>query len=308
MRTAFIQTLLDQARANDRIMLLTADLGFTVVEAFAKEFPSRFLNVGVAEANMIGVATGLALDGWIPYLYSIATFASMRGFEQFRDGPVLHQLPVRLVGIGGGFAYGHAGITHFALEDYALFRTLPGMTVLSPADPDQTRSALRRIESLPGPVYCRIGKGGNPPLPGLEGRFQLEGIERIGTGKEALLLSTGSIAVTVAQAAADLERDGIRTTVGVVATLHPGPAAAFEQLGREFPIVVTVEEHFANGGLGSLAAELLPRDGGPMLHRLGVQEMIVGVSGSADYLRDRVGLSRAGIADFVRKALRGRPA
>jgi len=308
VRTAFIESLIDQARRNPRLMLLTADLGFTVVERFAREFPSRFINVGVAEANMIGVATGLALDGWIPYVYSIATFASMRGFEQVRDGPVLHQLPVRIIGIGGGFAYGHAGITHFALEDYAIYRALPGMTVISPADPAQTRSMMRQIEALPGPVYCRLGKGGNPELPGLGGRFSLDGIERIGDGQDVLLLSTGSIAVQVAEAAADLAHEGIRATVGVAATLHPGPVEALERLGRAFPLVVTIEEHFVTGGLGSLAAEVYSRGGsGPRVQRLGVNEMTLGISGSADFLRARVGLSRPQIVDSVRSALRGRP-
>jgi len=307
VRTAFIESLVEQARSNPRIMLLTADLGFTVLERFAKEFPTRFFNVGVAEANMIGVATGLALDGWIPYVYSIATFAAMRGFEQFRDGPVLHQLPVRIIGIGGGFAYGHAGITHFALEDYAIYRALPGMTVLSPADPSQTRTMMRRIEALPGPVYCRLGKGGNPELPGLDGRFSLDGIELIGDGRDVLLLGTGSISFQVAEAAADLAREGIRATMGVAATLHPGPVEALERLGRAFPLVVTIEEHFVTGGLGSLAAEVFSRGGaGPRLHRMGVNEMTLGISGSAEFLRARVGLSRPQIVDFVRRMVRER--
>jgi transketolase len=307
VRTAFIETLLDLARKDSRVMLLTADLGFTVVERFAKEFPSRFVNVGVAEANMMGVATGLAMDGWVPFVYSISTFASMRGYEQVRNGPVLHRLPVRIIGIGGGFAYGHAGITHFALEDYAIFRVLPGMTVISPADPDQTRAAIRETATLPGPVYFRIGKGGNPALPGLEGRFSMGAVERIGAGRDVLLLTTGSIATVAAEAAALLEQEGIRLSLGVAATLHPAPVEALTRLGREFPIVVTLEEHFETGGLGSLAAEVFSSSGGgPRLVRLGVKEMTLGITGSAEFLRRRCGLSCEQVAQSVRDAVRGR--
>ena len=125
MRKAFIQSLCDLAARDERVMLLTADLGWSVLEPFAERFPKRFLNVGVAEQNMLGIATGLARQGFVPFVYSIATFASMRCYEQFRNGPVLHGLPVRVVGTGGGFAYGHAGPTHHAIEDLSIARTLP---------------------------------------------------------------------------------------------------------------------------------------------------------------------------------------
>lgn len=305
MRTAFIESILDLAAKDPQILLLTADLGFTVVERFAKAFPKRFVNVGVAEANMIGLATGLALDGWKPYLYSIATFASMRGFEQVRNGPVLHGLPVRIIGIGGGFAYGHAGVTHFALEDYSLYRTLPGIAVFSPADPAQTRSLMEQTAALPGPAYYRIGKGGNAPLPGLDGRFRIDGIERVREGKDVLLLTTGSIATVVAEAASDLERDGVRASVAVAATLNPSPKAALAALAREYPLVVTVEEHFSAGGLGSMAAEVLAGLASrPRLEIIGVESMETGITGSMDFMRRRAGLSRDQIAARVLKAIR----
>jgi transketolase len=297
VRTAFIETLLELAAKDSKILLLTADLGFTVLERFAKAFPGRFVNVGVAEANMMGLATGLALDGWKPYVYSIATFASMRGYEQVRNGPVLHQLPVRIIGTGGGFAYGHAGITHFALEDYAIFRALPGMTVLSPADPAQTRSALLETASLPGPAYFRIGKGGNPVVPGLNGRFKLGDLERVREGKDVLLIATGSMAPIAVEAAAELDRQGVQAAVSVAATLNPAPSVKL--VG--FPLVVTLEEHFVTGGLGSMVAESL---GASQLLRLGVEEMTTGVSGSLDFLRRRAGLMPDQIVARVLEALR----
>jgi transketolase len=160
VRTALVETLLELAAADDRIFLVTGDLGWNVVEKFATAHPDRFLNAGVAEANMAGIATGLAQAGFVPFIYSIATFTSMRCYEQVRNGAVLHHLPVRVVGIGGGYAYGHAGPTHHALEDLAIARTQPGLTVLVPADPAQTRTIVRATMDLPGPAYLRVGKGG----------------------------------------------------------------------------------------------------------------------------------------------------
>ena len=305
MRTAFIDTILELAAKDPKILLMTADLGFTVLEKFGKAFPGRFINVGVAEANMMGLATGLALDGWKPYVYSIATFASMRGYEQVRNGPVLHQLPVRIIGTGGGFAYGHAGITHFALEDYAIFRTLPGMNVISPADPAQTRTALLETVDLPGPIYFRIGKGGNPVVAGLNGRFKLGDLERVRGGKDAVLVCTGPITPAVVDAAAELERQGVQVSVLVAATLSPVGAMKLGAQLDSFPVVVTVEEHFIRGGLGSLIAEVLTqRATRARLVRLGVDEMITGVSGSMDFLRRRAGLAPDQIAARVIEALR----
>ncbi len=301
MRSAFIETLTELAARDERVFLMTADLGFSVVEKFARTYPSRFLNVGVAEANMVGLATGLAMDGWIPYVYSMATFAPMRAYEQIRNGPVIHSLPVRIIGIGGGFAYGTAGITHFGLEDLAIMRTLPGMTVIAPADPDQTRSVLRSCHEHPGPVYFRIGKGGNPRIPGLEGRFGIGRVECFGEGSDLLLLCTGAISTEVAAAAADLEGQQVRCTVGVVAALSPAPHEALASLASRFRHIVTIEEHFEHGGLGSLAAEAIALSGASArLHPLAVRGIPDGILGSQDFMRRRMGISRS---DIVLKAL-----
>jgi transketolase len=162
MRDDFIAELADLAAQDERVVLLTGDLGYMVLDVFSSRFPDRFFNVGVAEQNMVGMATGLAEAGYVPFVYSIATFASLRPYEFIRNGPVLHELPVRVVGVGGGFDYGFNGITHFALEDYAVMRTQPGLTVVSPADSPQARAAVHATRELPGPIYFRIGKRGTP--------------------------------------------------------------------------------------------------------------------------------------------------
>ncbi|MFN8061529.1 MAG: hypothetical protein U0Q12_20385 [Vicinamibacterales bacterium] len=158
MRRRFIEALAGLADADPRVMLLTGDLGYTVVEPFAHRFPDRFVNVGVAEQNMVGIATGLAEAGFLPFVYSIAPFAVLRPFEFIRNGPVLHQLPVRIVGVGGGFEYGTAGPTHHAIEDVAVLRSQTGIAVICPADHEQAVEALRQTHRQAGPVYYRLGK------------------------------------------------------------------------------------------------------------------------------------------------------
>src|SRR5215211_9149428 len=148
MRRAFVQTLVELASQDPRVLLLTGDLGYMVVEPFAEAFPDRFFNAGVAEQNMVGLATGLAEAGFIPFVYSIVTFASLRPYEFIRNGPILHQLPVRIVGIGGGFEYGTAGVSHYGLEDIGVMRIQPGLTIIAPADFQQTRTALLNSYAL----------------------------------------------------------------------------------------------------------------------------------------------------------------
>jgi len=303
MRRAFVKTLLELAEHDRRIVLMTADLGFMVLEQFAEKYPSRFFNVGVAEANMVGLATGLAACGYVPYVYSIATFASLRPYEQIRNGPVLHGLPVRIVGTGGGFEYGAAGFTHHALEDLGVARLQPGLTVLAPADHAQAVSALRTAHSLPGPVYFRIGKRDDYVIPGLEGRFRLGGVETVRTGKDLLLLSIGSITTEAVAASQALSREGFEAALAVVSSLRPAPLGDLANLLKQFPLVVTVEEHFVDGGLGSMVAEIIAERTIPCrLVRCGIRS-IPEACGGESYLREAAGLSSRRIMESAVKAL-----
>jgi transketolase len=305
VRTALVETLLELAAEDERVFLITGDLGWSVVEPFAAKHPRRFLNAGVAEANMAGLATGLALAGYVPFIYSIATFASMRCYEQVRSGALLHHLPVRVVGIGGGYAYGHAGPTHHALEDIAIARTQPGMTVLVPADPAQTRSVVRATRHLPGPAYLRVGKGGNPEVPGLEGRFALDRPEVVRPGSEVLLLGCGSVVHEALHAAERLAGEGVSAAVAVLAHVGFAGSDALADLLAPYASVVTVEDGFAAGGLGSLVAETIARRG--LRCRLsvrGVTASFTGRSGSEKYMRGQAGLDAAALADAARALLR----
>src|SRR5687768_14701485 len=171
------------------------------MEPFRERFPERFINAGVAEQNMIGLATGLAEAGLRPYAYSIATFAALRPFEFIRNGPVLHRLPVRIVGMGMGFEYGHAGPTHHAVEDIAVLRALPSLTIVAPADSAQAASAIADTARLDGPVYYSLGKDDRISVPGLNGRFALGRLQVVVEGADLAILSIGSVSVEASAAA-----------------------------------------------------------------------------------------------------------
>jgi transketolase len=308
MRTALLKSLCELASADPRVMLLTADLGWSVIEPFAKAFPDRFLNVGVAEQNMLGVATGLAMEGKVPFVYSIATFSSMRCYEQFRDGPVLHQLPVRVIGVGGGFSYGHAGPTHHAIEDLTIARTQPGATVLVPADPAQTRSVILGSRDIAGPIYLRVDKGSYPDIAGLNGRFELDTPELVRGGRDLLFLSIGSITQEVMKAADALQRRGVGAAVAVLAHLGFAAGERLVALLRQHHTVLTVEEGSVAGGLGSLVAETVAHHGlRCRVHAHGVRTKFGHLTGSMDYLRrlhgiDAGSLAAAAEGDAVRRA------
>ncbi|MDQ3645199.1 MAG: 1-deoxy-D-xylulose-5-phosphate synthase [Actinomycetota bacterium] len=303
MRSAIVVELAELAARDSRVVLLTGDLGFTVLEEFAERFPERFFNVGVAEQNMVGVATGLADAGFIPYVYSIATFATLRPYEFIRNGPLLHGLPVRVIGVGGGLDYGHNGVTHYALEDVAIMRAQPGMTVVAPADPGQARAALREIHAHAGPAYLRVGRAGEA-VPGLDGRFRLGRLEALRDGDDVAVLALGSLATEALVAARALDREGIASAVAVAASLAPAPVDDLIALLSRVPVVVTVEAHYPSGGLGSLVAEVIAEHGlNCRLVRRAVQEMPVGVTGTPGHLHELHGLSGESIADTVSAAL-----
>jgi transketolase len=285
-------------------MLLTGDLGFSVVERFADAFPERFYNLGVAEQNLIGVATGLALAEYIPFTYSIATFASMRAYEFIRNGPIAHSLPVRLIGVGGGFEYGTAGSTHHAIEDIALMRAQRNICVIAPADSQQAVSALRSTWNLPSPIYYRIGKDEDRIVEGLGGRFELGRAHIIREGNDVALLAVGPLSANVVAAAELLEEEGINASVMVVSSIVPAPESDILELLAAHRLVVTIEAHAVTGGLGSLVAELIAEFSvDSRLVRCGVRRDAP-LNGSERFLLDWHGLSAAGIAKSVALALK----
>jgi transketolase len=299
VRHAFVDFMVERAEWDDSVVLLTGDLGYTVLEPFADRHPGRFFNVGVAEQNMIGVATGLASFGFEPFAYSIATFASMRAYEFIRNGPVLHELPVRIVGVGDGFDYGPNGPTHFPLEDVGLMRLQPGLAVVAPADPGQVRSALQAVGGLTGPAYIKLAKSG-PDVPGLDGRFRLGRAELIGDGDDVAILAYGAAVAEATRAAALLDAEGVRATVAVIASVAPPPLDDLAELLGRVPLAIAVEGHYTTGGVGSLASEVVAERGlGCRLIRQSVARMPRGQAGSPEHLRARHGLDAGSVAEAV---------
>lgn len=304
MRAAFAQTLTELAAQDPRVMLLTGDLGYMALEPFADAHPERFFNAGVAEQNMVGMATGLAEAGFVPYVYSIVNFAVLRPYEFIRNGPVLHQLPVRIVGMGGGFEYGSAGPSHHGLEDVGVMRLQPGLTVIAPADHQQARTAIAETWNLPGPVYYRLGKDDKTTVPGLDGRFALGRAQCVREGADLLIVAMGSVASEAAAAAELLAEQGIACTVLIVASLNPAPLADLAAAVARFPLALTVEAHYTTGGLGSLVAEVIAEAAaGTRLVRCGVASPSDGRSGSQAYFHQRHGLSRSGLVETALREL-----
>lgn len=304
MRRTFAETLAELAAEDPRILLLTGDLGYKALDPFSERHPDRFLNVGVAEQNMVGLATGLAEAGFFPFVYSIATFASMRAYEFIRNGPILHRLPVRIIGVGGGFEYGPAGPTHHGLEDVGVMRLQPGLTLIAPADHAQARAALLASWDREGPVYYRLGKDDRSTVPGLEGRFEIGGAHMVREGKDLLMVTTGAIAKEAVEVAQVLSSEGIDCGVMVVASLHPAPSSLLADTIADFPRILSVEAHYVNGGLGSWVSEVIAERGlNCRLVRCGVKDTPDSLTGGQDYLQHRHGLSVDALVDKARRAL-----
>jgi transketolase len=303
MRNEFVNTLAELAQRDPRIVLLTGDLGYGVLESFGEQFPDRFYNVGVAEQNMVGVATGLAESGMIPFVYSIATFASMRPYEFIRNGPILHQLPVRIIGVGGGFEYGNNGATHYALEDVGVLRLQRGLTVIVPADAHQGRIALANTYAMRRPIYYRVSKGG-PEIACLKGDFELGRLTTLRADGDVAIIALGPIVSEALAAADSLAADGIEAAVAVVSSFNPSPNEDLAEFLSGRLIAVSVESHFVDGGLGTLLAEVIAEQGlSTRLRRCGIEDLPRGTTGSQRFLEGQFGLSAPTIASTAKSAL-----
>jgi transketolase len=302
MRRAFAETLADLANEDSRIVLLSADLGFRALEPFIDRFPDRFFNIGVAEQNMMGIATGLAEAGFVPYAYSIVTFAVLRPFEFIRNGPVSHQLPVRIVSVGGGLEYGHNGISHYGLEDIALMRTQPGMNIICPSDVPQARSAVRASVDIPGPLYLRLAKEDTTTVS--DGRFELGRVDELRGGSDIAFIALGPI-VHEAMAAADLlDRNGVKCAVLSVPSISSATNESIATEVSRFSNVVTVEAHYATGGLGSLVSEVVAEKNiRCRVIRCGVRRLPDGHSGSKAFLQNEHGISKEALVRVVTETL-----
>jgi transketolase len=253
---------------------------------------------------MIGMATGLAEAGFVPYAYSIATFAALRPFEFIRNGPVPHRLPVRVVGVGAGFAYGHSGPTHYALEDVAALRTLPDLAIVVPADSQQTETSMRRTWDRPGPIYYSLAKDDVPPVPGLHGRFELQRIQMTRRGQDIAIVAMGALVSEAVAAADQLSAQGMEASVIVVSNFNPDPVEDLADCLSQFRAAITVEAQTLSGGLGALVASVIAWGNlNCRLWPLAVRTSPDGTSGGQAERWNKYGLDRAAIVGTAREAL-----
>jgi transketolase len=257
VRTAFIETLCDRAEHDERIWLLCGDLGYSVLERFTDRFPERFVNIGVAEQNMAGVAAGLALCGKIVFTYSLANFPVVRCLEQVRNDICAHNLNVKIVAVGGGLSYGAAGYTHYAVEDLAVMRVMPNMTVVAPGDPLETQLATQAVVDWAGPCYLRLGKAGEPVVHQTEPGFAIGKAIVVREGTDATLVSTGGTLHAVSEAASVLASQGISVQILSLPTVKPLDEDAVRHAATTTRLVCVVEEHHHTGGLSDAIARCL---------------------------------------------------
>lgn len=255
MRNTFINTLSTLAKDDDSIYIVSGDAGYGVFEEFRDHYPDRFINAGVAEANMIGYSAGMALTGFNVFVYNIIPFVLYRCYEQVRNDICYQKLPVTLVGIGSGITYAPQGMTHYSVEDITLASTLPNLTVISPIDPVEVRAAVNYAAQASGPVYIRLAKTGEPDFRTSECNDILEPAV-IRDGEDAIILSYGSIFGEAAEAADILDSRGIHVRLVSVPVLQPFPKNRIAKLISGFKTVITLEEHYHTGGLTSRMAEL----------------------------------------------------
>lgn len=290
MRNAFIEELVAAAKLNDRIVLMVGDLGFGVVEPFSSCFPERFINAGVAEQNMMGVAAGMASEGMQVFVYSIANFPTFRCAEQIRNDVAYHQLPVTVVAVGGGLAYGNLGYSHHAVQDYGLMRSMPNILIAAPGDPMEVRACVRYLIANPQPSYLRLGKAGercfhsSVPIvtPGKWIEIQKGNIEGGRT-----YLTTGATLELASEAAQ--KNDAVHTLpLWGMASKRLQP----EQVGN-YESVITVEDHLFDCGMGSWMMEALT-DSPELLQRIKIKALsadICGMVGKQSTLNRIGGLS-----------------
>lgn len=297
MRRAFINRLCVLARKDNRICLIIGDLGFSVVEPFAEEFPDRFLNAGVAEQNMIGMATGWSLaENKTVFVYSIANFPILRCLEQIRNDVCYHKANVKIISVGGGLVYGAAGFSHHAIEDLAIMRALPGIVVSAPADAYETDAVTRLAAKTAGPFFVRIGKNNEPDIHGKPCSFGLGELIIHRKDGYILLVSTGTLLNEVIEAATLLEEKGLQVAVVGIPFLRPLDEESFKEILLGKRVVFTVEEHTKFGGLGSVLSEIIADNNlNVPLYRIYLPEFIDQV-GSQHELRRFYKIDKEGIA------------
>lgn len=285
MRNHIVNGISELAEQDSRIVMVTADLGFGVLEGFAKRFPDRYINCGIAEQNMAAIAAGLALEGDVVFTYSIGNFPTLRCLEQIRNDICYHNANVKILAVGGGFSYGSLGMTHHATEDLSIMRSLPNMRVYAPADPVEAGNVLQEVYQHDGPCYVRLARGSDPVLHtnciGMPHLFP-----DIAATVDVSILTTGTIYVEGETAQKELQEAGISVALYSVPCVKPIDNAVIRRISEKSKLLVTVEENQVAGGFGSSVAEILSSSGNhPPILRIGLKDTYTSIVGNQMYLR-----------------------
>ena len=310
MRDTFVRTLIDIAKEDKNVHLITGDLGFGVLKPFWEQLPDQFTNAGIAEQNMTSFAAGLALQGKAVFTYSIGNFPTLRCLEQIRNDCAYHNANVKIVCVGGGFVYGSLGMSHHATEDLAIMRALPDVTVLAPGDLVEAECATRAIYQHQGTCYLRLGRGGEKRIHEKIDDFQIGKAIKIKNGEKVAIFSTGAIFDEVVDAIQSMEEHSINPALYTFPTVKPIDRAAIEQCAEQYDLIVTVEEHNIIGGFGSAVSEVLAELPGPRARilKIGLDDRYSSIVGSQKYLRDVYGMSAEKIVKRVLDCFKGKDA
>ncbi|MDI6703318.1 MAG: transketolase C-terminal domain-containing protein [bacterium] len=305
MRNAYVRALYDIASKDNRIFILTADIGIFAFNRIKEDFPDRFYNLGVAEANMMSIAAGLALSGKIPFTFGIAPFVTMRCLEQIRIDICYQVLPVKIVSVGGGFVYGAQGTTHHAIEDLGILRTLPEIVIICPADPIETEKATYATMDLERPTYIRIGRNNEPSIYKKDYDFKIGKAVIMREGEDITLISCGLVVRNVLEASEELAKDNINARVVNMHTIKPIDHEMILRCAEETGAIVTVEEHNIIGGLGSAVAEVLAEEigFGIPFRRIGIEDTFCRFHADYPVLQERYGVSKKNISKVAKELL-----
>ena len=302
MRDTFVKTLLEIAKKDKNVYIITGDLGFGVLKPFWEQLPDQIINAGIAEQNMTSIAAGLALQGKIVYTYSIGNFPTLRCIEQIRNDCAYHNANVKVVCVGGGFVYGSLGMSHHATEDIAMMRALPDVTVMAPGDLVEAACATKAIYETPGTCYLRLGRGGEKQIHEKIDNLEIGKAIKIRDGKNVAVFSTGAIFDEVDEACKILEQEGITPTVYTFPTVKPIDKDVILKCASEYGTIITVEEHNLSGGFGSAVAEILAENNmGAKLVRVALDDRYSCIVGSQKYLRKQYSIDAETVITKVKE-------
>ena len=305
MRDTFVRTLIELAKQDKNIELITGDLGFGVLKPYYEAVPDQFTNAGITEQNMTTVAAGMALEGKTVFTYSIGNFPTLRCLEQIRNDCAYHNANVKIVCVGGGFVYGSLGMSHQATEDLAILRALPDVVVMAPADLVEAEECTKALAKYPGTAYLRLGRGGEKRIHDKIDNFQIGKAIKVHDGEKVAIFSTGAIFEEVTAAYNELKEKEFNPAVYTFPTVKPIDKETIEEVAREFDLVVTCEEHNIIGGFGSAVAEVMAemKDKKAVLTRIGLNDEYSVRVGNQKYLRQQYGIDSKAIERTIEGAI-----